>query len=217
MDGFSNIEIVNFDAVEVEANNDNVEVCDINMEYLNNFILNKFNCDENMNKDSQMSYTNSLDTYDLCSNYSFMSYCNSDAVSCVSDTFNLAFSCDTSMVDRNNFYNSFDNCKKNYDNSPSSAKLETSPSSSLFSGRTFKCVEEGCEKSYKSKENLNLHIKNIHLKEKPYNCKYCPALFSHRNGKTYHERKFHTKYLPHKCHYESNFNFNCRMYALLCE
>jgi len=23
-------------------------------------------------------------------------------------------------------------------------------------------------------------------------------------GKTYHERKFHTKYLPHKCSFESN-------------
>ena len=74
-------------------------------------------------------------------------------------------------------------------------------------GKSFTCKD--CNKTYKSKENLTLHIKNIHLKQKPYNCKYCSAVFSHRNGisfiylgKTYHERKFHTKYLPHKCDYE---------------
>ena len=72
---------------------------------------------------------------------------------------------------------------------------------------TYKCDYEDCNKIYKSKENLKLHIKNIHLKEKPYSCRFCDSLFSHRNGKnlilikgkTYHERKFHTNYLPHKC------------------
>ena len=65
--------------------------------------------------------------------------------------------------------------------------------------KSFKCLEPKCTKTYKSKENLTLHIKNFHLKEKPYSCSYCDSTFSHRNGKTYHERKFHTKYLPYKC------------------
>ncbi len=46
----------------------------------------------------------------------------------------------------------------------------------------FKCPFEGCNKSYKSKENLNLHHKNIHEKIKPYTCTYCELKFSHRNG-----------------------------------
>jgi len=62
-----------------------------------------------------------------------------------------------------------------------------------------KCSKEGCNKSYKSKENLILHFKNFHLKEKPYKCNYCDLHFSHRNGKTYHERKVHTKILPNVC------------------
>lgn len=49
--------------------------------------------------------------------------------------------------------------------------------------KNFKCSYEGCNKCYKSKENLTLHYKNIHLNEKPYTCKFCKATFSHRNGK----------------------------------
>lgn len=46
----------------------------------------------------------------------------------------------------------------------------------------FQCQYEGCNKIYKSRENLNLHIKNIHNLEKPYKCSYCDSKFSHRNG-----------------------------------
>ena len=49
-------------------------------------------------------------------------------------------------------------------------------------------------------------LRNKHLMEKPYHCKYCNACFSHRNGKTYHERKEHTKIFPHKCLFQ-----NCQM------
>lgn len=53
-----------------------------------------------------------------------------------------------------------------------------------FKSKEFKCEIDGCSKVYKSKENLTLHIKNIHLNLKPYKCRFCPSLFSHRNGKT---------------------------------
>jgi hypothetical protein len=46
----------------------------------------------------------------------------------------------------------------------------------------FKCDVFGCDKVYRSKENLTLHIKNIHLNLKPYKCRFCNSTFSHRNG-----------------------------------
>ena len=48
--------------------------------------------------------------------------------------------------------------------------------------KQYFCNIENCKKKYKSKENLNLHIKNIHLNIKPYICRFCSANFSHRNG-----------------------------------
>lgn len=65
--------------------------------------------------------------------------------------------------------------------------------------KAYKCDYAGCIKEYKSKENLNLHIKNKHEGMKPYHCSYCPLSFSHRNGKRYHERIQHTKLLPYQC------------------
>jgi len=65
--------------------------------------------------------------------------------------------------------------------------------------KRFTCEYENCKKVYKSKENLKLHNKNVHLQEKPYACIFCDKKFSHRNGKTYHERKLHTKFLPYNC------------------
>ena len=70
----------------------------------------------------------------------------------------------------------------------------------------YLCNYKGCSNLYRSKENLVLHYKNKHLKEKPYRCSYCKATFSHRNGKTYHERKVHTLIFPHKCSF-----LNCDM------
>jgi uncharacterized Zn-finger protein len=54
---------------------------------------------------------------------------------------------------------------------------------SHFCFKLYKCDYEGCSKAYKSKENLSLHNRNKHLGEKPYKCNFCPATFSHRNGK----------------------------------
>lgn len=58
--------------------------------------------------------------------------------------------------------------------------------------KEFKCNFNGCVKTYKSKENLVLHFKNIHENMKPYSCKFCDSRFSHRNGKLYHEKRFHS-------------------------
>ena len=74
------------------------------------------------------------------------------------------------------------------------------------SKKIFCCKYPNCNCIYRSKENLVLHFRNKHLMEKPYHCKYCNACFSHRNGKTYHERKEHTKIFPHKCIFQ-----NCQM------
>ena len=74
-------------------------------------------------------------------------------------------------------------------------------------GKKYYCCKfPYCNCIYRSKENLVLHFRNKHLMEKPYHCKFCGACFSHRNGKTYHERKEHTKIFPHKCLFQ-----NCQM------
>lgn len=219
MNACSNIEFINYEANDNDnqtMSNDN----DLNMEYLNNFMLDKFNSNINQNFNC-FSYgleglNNSFGNFENGNNFHFPSLSlnsgfNSDNVSCFSE--NLSANCysdSRTFVDFNLNLNdlqtdTFEKFEKliKEEESPISGKTDTSPNASLFSSRLFKCTEANCGKVYKSKENLTLHFKNIHLKEKPYGCKYCSALFSHRNGKTYHERKFHTKYLPHKCIYES--------------
>ena len=61
-----------------------------------------------------------------------------------------------------------------------------------------------CGKIYRSKENVSLHYQNIHLKKKPYKCDFNNCEFSHRNGKTYHVRKFHTKIFPYICPFKES-------------
>ena len=84
--------------------------------------------------------------------------------------------------------------------------------------KVFQCPITNCFKQYKSRENLNLHVKNIHEATKPYKCRFCAHTFSHRNGKTYHERKFHINYLPYKCIYQGKniLKLIFRMRMLLC-
>ncbi len=73
---------------------------------------------------------------------------------------------------------SFDNCGKKF----KYKWILDRHMNSHFCFKLFKCEYVGCDKAYKSKENLNLHIKNIHLKVKPYQCSFCSSRFSHRNG-----------------------------------
>jgi hypothetical protein len=46
----------------------------------------------------------------------------------------------------------------------------------------IRCPYSGCEKMYKLRENLNIHIQNKHINLKPYKCSYCDSSFSYRNG-----------------------------------
>ncbi len=63
---------------------------------------------------------------------------------------------------------------------------ETPPLRILGVKRTSKldlyCHFFPCMKVFKSRENLDLHILNIHLKVKPFVCDFCEKKFSHRNG-----------------------------------
>ena len=81
------------------------------------------------------------------------------------------------------------------------------PSTNRKKQKVYFCEYSNCGKSYRSKENLNLHIQNVHENTKPYQCSYCEMRFSHRNGRIYHERKNHTKHLPYQCTYD-----NCMLF-----
>ena len=63
----------------------------------------------------------------------------------------------------------------------------------------FQCHFFPCDKTYKSRENLDLHLSNVHLKIKPYCCSFCDRKFSHRNGRIYHERVTHVSSLLFLC------------------
>jgi len=84
-----------------------------------------------------------------------------------------------SRNNQNEHFCIFDKCKKKF----ATANELKNHYVLHMTSKTFKCDFRSCEKVYKSKENLVLHIKNIHMKLKPYRCRFCDASFSHRNGK----------------------------------
>ena len=142
----------------------NIPHDDVNKNYLNLYFNDKSldYFEHNHSVDGcHSSYTG------IVGNDSFSSYCSNDSLSCFSEIVNINVPSvlvnETSDKSPNG---SFDNC-----NGRSKYK------------KTFTCPDQECGKVYKSKENLTLHYRNIHLKEKPYNCKFCTAVFSHRNGK----------------------------------
>ena len=77
-----------------------------------------------------------------------------------------------------NFRCTFEGCDKSFDY----RWILERHVNSHFCFKLFKCEYEDCKKAYKSKENLNLHFRNKHLGEKPYQCRFCISRFSHRNG-----------------------------------
>ena len=76
---------------------------------------------------------------------------------------------------------SFEGCKKSFEY----RWILERHVNSHFCFKLFKCEFPDCSKAYKSKENLNLHHRNKHMNEKPYQCRFCISRFSHRNGKIY--------------------------------
>lgn len=88
--------------------------------------------------------------------------------------------------------------------------------------KQFLCEIENCGREFKRRQTLNRHIRSFHQKITRHPCKFCPAAFTNFNCKNsfleflylylfsiifvsiflallYHERKFHTHYLPYKC------------------
>jgi uncharacterized Zn-finger protein len=78
-----------------------------------------------------------------------------------------------------NFKCTFEDCEKSFDYK----WILDRHINSHFCFKLYKCEYGDCSKAYKSKENLNLHFRNKHLGEKPYQCRFCFSRFSHRNGK----------------------------------
>lgn len=180
----SNIEIVTFDNYDNEDENDclyYIENHNNGLNNINNFNIDKFDSEylENLGDTSQ-------DTNKSFSTWSDNSISNSCSTSLLGET--IIFSENFKNLNINESYSQYEKILNNsfsYNASNSTKfKLMLEESSNQLENKKlfYDCFYEGCKKIYKSKENLNLHIKNIHLKEKPYVCKYCPAQFSHRNG-----------------------------------
>ena len=85
-----------------------------------------------------------------------------------------------------------------------------------FKFMSYFCHFFPCNKIFKTRENLDLHIVNFHIKMKPYICNFCPKEFSHRNGKTYHERTRHLNFLPFDCKNEGKFILIDRVWKKIC-
>jgi len=204
VNSFSNIELINFE----NLNNDNENFAQelntyFNMNYLNDFIQHNNDYEhvdiypENYFLSQQNNISNLTDSPPLRKqNTSCNSSQMNEQITCYSEGMN--YQLDVVTPNEKPFVCPFENCEKSF----KFKWILERHSNSHKSIKIFVCDHSGCTKAYKSKENLSLHYKNIHLREKPYSCKFCPSLFSHRNGKTYHERKFHTNYLPHVCDHE---------------
>jgi hypothetical protein len=165
MTDYPNIEIINFEGL----NNDDI-MADCPNLYENdmlNYFIDKYNIDymntNNINIPDNLKVT----TYDS-SVKDFNSSYNSE-MSYYTESFQIGSELNLSEESEKSFY-SYDNRNDSKFTISKSSKKE----------RIFSCSE--CIKVYKSKENLTLHYKNIHLKLKPYSCKYCTSVFSHRNG-----------------------------------
>jgi hypothetical protein len=190
MNGFSNanIQIINFDCISKEEDDNCHTNNDIGMIHLNEFLLKGYDCemesqcheDSLVNDASDFSFFSDIPVSKT--NDSFSSFNSNEQITYFSDLGNSPqkeTESNSMFIPTNSFVCSFDNCKKNF-------KYKWILDRHMIAHnkiRNYKCSYRGCTKTYKSKENLTLHVKNIHLKEKPYSCKFCSSVFSHRNGK----------------------------------
>lgn len=195
MNPLSNIEIINFDELNDDEHSIDLEQ-EIGQNYMNNFINENYNSDYSESQ-SDLNYCESPCNMSFCSdnnsiffinkmnlNDSSLNLNNSEQTAC-SENFKSLFLNKSFRSLEKTICNSFSYLKK-----PTKFKLinakdlnNSSISNISYGNKNFACTFENCGKVYKSKENLTLHYKNIHLKEKPYSCSYCGSLFSHRNGK----------------------------------
>jgi len=191
-DNFSNIEFISFEQIDAGQDQPAYENDVMGLGDLNNFIIDKIMSDYDNNfenllladtKSPSMSFYSEM--MPIKSNESFSSFALGE--SCFSE--NIKTSSTLSPLESPNeqpnskqFVCSYENCKKSF----KFKWILDRHYLSHKSAKLYKCTYRGCLKSYKSKENLTLHVKNIHLKEKPYSCKFCSSLFSHRNGKNFH-------------------------------
>jgi hypothetical protein len=165
MNDYPNIEIINFEQIHEEPNLN----CAFNFQnndfgdFLEMYTDDKYCPGYYDNNESMDIYRSNSFTNMLNNDSSFDSYFSNDMLSCNSEIINTHTQ--SFLSDR-----SFHSVDINETSSTKKAK------------KIFTCPDKDCAKVYKSKENLTLHYKNIHLKEKPYSCKFCAAVFSHRNG-----------------------------------
>ena len=58
--------------------------------------------------------------------------------------------------------------------------------------KKFQC--KNCGKGFDHMKNLDQHMMNMHLKLKPYNCRYgCEISYNDKSNRNHHERKQHGK------------------------
>lgn len=194
MNSISNIEIINFDELNQEDRTMNLEE-EISLNYMNNFLKEKYESDYSESQCDLSGYESPCNMSicsDINSNFSNpkLAFNDSSNNSIYGDQTAYSENIKTPNLNDSFFHlekitsNSFSFLRKttkfklNIDSDNSMSNISIGSNGNKF----FPCTYEGCEKVYKSKENLTLHYKNIHLREKPYSCKFCNSQFSHRNG-----------------------------------
>jgi len=65
--------------------------------------------------------------------------------------------------------------------------------------KAIACNFEGCNVKLASRESLNGHIRNVHKKEKPFECNQCLKKFKKRANLRRHTDAVHTKLKPYQC------------------
>ena len=68
----------------------------------------------------------------------------------------------------------------------------------MHSGERSKSICADCGKSFTSKE-LSKHYKRVHLKEKPYQCAFCPKSFFAKKMLEDHTNGVHLNLKPYQC------------------